>query len=116
MRPEFWKEQFSIRAETPALWALQARRLKQAADILFQTYAADLREMERGVSPLELENLEMVGVASLLYGLCFENILKALILEAEESTVKNGRVAVMEAFTAGSWTGQQSVRGETLNV
>ena len=85
-------DQFVLRAETPAIWALSARRLKWSGDLLFDAYAEDLEAMASGVSPLELRNLEVAGPATLLLGLATENILKAIAMQKDPQSVKNGKI------------------------
>ena len=92
MKSEFWSEQFETKGSIPSIWALQARRLKRAADLLFDAYLSDLRKMEGGCSPIGLANLETVGPATLLYGLAFENLFKAVILNQEGATIEDGRL------------------------
>lgn len=89
---DFLDQQFELGAETPAIWALSARRLKRSGDLLFDAYAADLDAMGRGVSPLDLANLEIVGPATLLLGLATENILKAIAIQKDPQPVKNGKL------------------------
>lgn len=91
MRSEFWGEQFQMTA-APAVWALQGRRLKHAADLVFEAYVRDLGEMQSGCSPLDLNNLESAGPATLLYGLAFENIIKALIVKREGPMIEQGKL------------------------
>jgi hypothetical protein len=91
MKGGFWREQFDLKG-SPSSWALQARRLTRAADLVFEAYRSDLRRMEEGCSPLELENLETVGPATLLYGLAFENLFKAIILTMESGVIEAGRL------------------------
>jgi len=86
MRKEFRAKQFELAAKSPAAWALQARRLKRAADLVFEAYAGDLAEMHGGRSPLDLKNLESAEPATLLYGLAFENVFKTLILALVSAT------------------------------
>ena len=93
MRSEFWGKQFQMAAKSPAAWALQARRLKRAADLVFEAYACDLGEMQGEHSPLDLGNLETPGPATLLYGLAFENVIKALIVKKEGAMIDQGRLA-----------------------
>ena len=81
-----------MRAEIPNVWVLGARRLKRGGDIVFDAYEADLSAMERGSSPLELDNLEIAGVATLLYGLSIENLLKAIIIHKNPNPVENDKL------------------------
>jgi hypothetical protein len=92
MKGEFWSEQFEVKGESPSSWALQARRLTRAADLVFEAYRSDLRRMQEGCSPLDLGNLETVGPATLLYGLAFENLFKAIILTKESAVIEDGRL------------------------
>jgi hypothetical protein len=92
MSDEFLKKQFDLGAESAGAWALSARRLKRGGDLLFDAYAADLDAMGSGVSPLELANLEVVGPATLLFGLAIENILKAIIIDRDPQPVNDGKL------------------------
>ena len=92
MISEFLQEQFNTRAESPAIWALSARRLKHSADLIFDAYEIDLQQMARNASPLEFNNLEVAGAATLLFGLAVENLLKAIIITREPKTVEDGRL------------------------
>lgn len=92
MRDEFWAKQFELAVKSPALWALQARRLKRGAELVFEAHTDDLAEMQGGRSPLDLKNLETAEVASLLYGLAFENIIKALIVKKEGVVIDGGKL------------------------
>lgn len=92
MRSEFWSEQFEAKGRSPSSWALQARHLKRAADLVFEAYHSDLRNMEGGCSPIDLANLETGGPATLLYGLAFENLFKAVILKKEGAVIEDGRL------------------------
>ncbi|MBI4349353.1 MAG: hypothetical protein HY553_21115 [Elusimicrobia bacterium] len=93
MKQEFWDGQFELGAKSAVAWVLQARRLKRAADLVFEAYVNDLREMQNGRSPLELNNLQTVGPATLLYGVAFENMFKALIVKNQGVVVDQGRLA-----------------------
>jgi hypothetical protein len=92
MISEFLQEQFNIRAENPAIWALSARRLKHSGDLIFDAYEIDLQRMTNDVSPLELNNLEVAGAATLLFGLATENLLKAIIIAKGPKTVEDGKL------------------------
>jgi hypothetical protein len=87
MNSNFFEEQYRMGDETPAIWALNARRLKRGGDLIFDAYEIDLKAMERGVSPLELNNLEVAGAATMLFGFAIENLLKAII-KAREPGIK----------------------------
>lgn len=89
MRRQFWQRQFQLKANEPGSWVLEARRLKRAADLVFEKVATDLEKMARGSSPTELENLECTKAASLLYGLSLENLLKGLIIRNEGSRISS---------------------------
>ena len=92
MNPQFWIEQFELKAKSPEAWALQARRLRQAADLLFAAYVRDIRSMQDGSSRLDLTNLEIVGPATMLFGLAFENLFKAAIIKTKSASIQNGRL------------------------
>jgi hypothetical protein len=87
MNESFYKEQFELRALTPSIWVLTARRLKRSADIIFDQCENDLRAMESGISPLELHNLELAGCATMLYGLALENLLKAIVIQVQPTAI-----------------------------
>ena len=87
MRLSFWREQFEWKADAPGSWVLQARRLKRAADTVFNAHSSDLQRLQAGADPLHLEHLESSGPASLLYGLALENLLKALVIESTGSRI-----------------------------
>lgn len=92
MKADFYEEQFTVRALTPTIWVLEARRLKLAADLLFNTYHSDLEKLAEGASPLDLENLELAGPATLLYGFALENALKAIAIQQDGEAIQNGRL------------------------
>ncbi len=92
MNKKFYDEQFQARLRTPGVWALSARRLRRAAEIIFDHYGKDLRDMEAGVSPVELENLEISGCGTLLYGLAVENILKGILLSTSQDAIDHGKL------------------------
>jgi len=48
--------------------------------------------MEDNESLLELNNLEVSGSATLLFGLAIENLLKAIIISKEPKPVENGKL------------------------
>ncbi len=94
MRKNLWDEQFNLKAKNSSAWALEARRLKRAADLVFEAYAADLHKLVNDESPLTLRNLEIAGVATLLYGLAFENLFKARIIEkAPKRVIENDKLS-----------------------
>ncbi len=92
MISDFLQEQFNVKAENPAIWADSARRLKHSADLIFDAYEIDLQKVDNDVSPLELNNLEVAGAATLLFGLAIENLLKAIIITRETKTVEDGKL------------------------
>jgi len=92
MNSEFFKEQFDIGANTPGIWALNARRLKRGGDLIFDAYEIDLQAMGKGASPLELNNLEVAGTATMLFGFAIENLLKAIIIAKEPRTINEGNL------------------------
>lgn len=97
MKQEFFDEQFELRGATPAAWVLNARRLKRSADVVFNAWISDVERMADGVSPLELDDLEVAGCAMLLYGLSLENLVKGILVEVDSSVVMNGEI--------GKWPG-----------
>src|SRR5688500_10952394 len=93
MDDELRDNQFTNKGKLPAICALQARRMKRAADVVFRAYLADLNEMQAERSTLDLENLELAGPGTLLYGLAFENIIKALIVKKKpEAVIADGKL------------------------
>jgi hypothetical protein len=78
--------------DEPGFWILSARRLKRSGDLIFQAYSNDLEAMVNGATPTELENLELAGVASMLFGLAIENLLKAIIISNDKSDQPPDRV------------------------
>ena len=92
MRSGFYHEQFENRALAPVMWALEARRLRLAADLVFDAYRADLEELADGASPLSLENLELAPLATLLYGFALENVLKAVAIRRDGEAIQDGRL------------------------
>lgn len=97
MRKQFFDEQFDLGGKIAAFWALNAQRLKQSGDLVFNAYASDVEKLFKGVSPLELENLEISHCAMLLYGLSIENLVKGVIIESDPSLISNGKL--------GKWPG-----------
>ena len=92
MEQKFYDEQFELRALEPKIWALTARRLKLAADMIFNAYSKDCEKFIQGISPSELPNLELAGSATMLYGLALENIIKAIYIDENPEVVENGRL------------------------
>jgi hypothetical protein len=92
MDESFYTEQFELRALSPTVWVLTARRLKRCADIIFNKYKIDLAALESGASPLDLQNLELSGCATLLQGFAFENLLKAIVIQAQPTVIVGGRL------------------------
>lgn len=74
---------FDAKSTSSASWAIEALRLKRAAEILFAAYSAAGDRMLRDSSSAveESSDLQMIVPASLLYGLALENLLKARIIE-----------------------------------
>jgi hypothetical protein len=60
---------------------------------VFEAHTSDLSELdndERDI--LDLKNLEIAGPATLLYGLAFENIIKAIIVKSEGVVIEQGKI------------------------
>ena len=68
-------------------WLESADRLKHGADSLFAAYLESCK-----LSPedkAETEDRNLAGVATLLYGLAMENILKAVLLKTKTAKIKS---------------------------
>ena len=78
MSEKFWGSAFK-RMNSPSRWRKSADRLKHSADLLFAAYleSCNLPPEEYDWS----EDARIAGVATLLYGLAMENILKAVLLK-----------------------------------
>jgi hypothetical protein len=85
-------DQYEIRKTTPELWVLEARRLKVGGDLLFDAYKKDLDLLEKNGNPLILKNLELSKVASLIFGLAIEDLLKAIILSKTQQLKMNHKL------------------------
>ena len=74
---KFWEQHFK-RMNRPSDWLQSACRLKHGAELLFEAYssAALLADEERAGD----EDFGLAGVATLLYGLAMENMMKAVLL------------------------------------
>lgn len=78
MSDEGWEKYFKA-FNDHSYWRRSAERLKHSADILFSHYQA-----RSGLSPeewAESEDSGIAGIATLLYGLAMENVLKAVLLK-----------------------------------
>lgn len=81
---------FELKATNEAAWGLEARRLKRAADVLFAKFREDAGRLDREeVIATELENLDLLMPASLLYGLALENVFKGIIIQQRKPTVND---------------------------
>ena len=81
----FWEQVFKG-LNNELQWLESADKLKHGADLLFTAYSESC-----GLSPEErsqTEDRKMDGVATLLYGLAMENILKAVLLKEGIAKVK----------------------------
>lgn len=88
----FWKEQFALASQPPAWW-LSARRLMQAAEVLWWVYDADLAKIREGeVEAHKLENLELGLAWMLLTGLALENLVKAVLLKRKPELARPGQM------------------------
>ena len=92
MSRSFYFEQFKLGVLKPAIWVLEARRLRRSADIIFNAYYSDLKKIESGESPLDQFNLELCGCATLLYALALENAIKAVIIQNNPNFIENGKL------------------------
>ncbi|HEY9847251.1 MAG TPA: hypothetical protein V6D03_13770, partial [Candidatus Caenarcaniphilales bacterium] len=68
-------------------WCLNAQRLKQSGDIIFDAWSKDIDRMFEGTSPLKLDSLVVVGCAMLLYGLSLKNLLRGLVTEVNPESL-----------------------------
>lgn len=91
MPKTFYDKQFELGKQALTLWALTARRLRRSADLVFAQHESDLKALFEGTSPLDLDNLELAGCATLLYGLAMENLLKAIFLQVTKKPIINGK-------------------------
>lgn len=81
MRPII-QSNFELKVTSDAAWGLQGRRLKNAGDILFAKFSDDANRLVMGQAvATELNNLELLTTASLLYGLALENMIKGIIVQ-----------------------------------
>jgi len=92
MNEIFYNEVFEATALTASSWALTAHRLKHAGDLLYEAYRQELKQMVSGPSLVSLDNISLVTSATLLIGLAFENILKAIIVQNEPNIIENGKL------------------------
>lgn len=95
MRPpeRFYEEEFEFGGLIPDRWISQARRLRASADLLYGAYLKDLRMFGKVRKVSSLKSLEHVMPATLLYGFALENLLKAILVQNDQSRVRNGRLA-----------------------
>ena len=90
MSQKFWEWAFKV-SNSAYRWTESAERLKHSADLLFGEYFrfCSLSPEEQA----ETEDSKVAGVATLLYGLAMENILKAVLLKERIAKVEtDGRV------------------------
>lgn len=88
----FWSEQYAL-ASQPPLWWLTARRLMQAAEVLWRVHDADLSKLREGqVEAHKLENLQLGLAWMLLTGLALENLVKAVLLKRKPELARPGRM------------------------
>lgn len=88
---KFWEQVFKgLNSELQ--WLESADKLKHGADLLFTAYLESCKLSPEERSQTEDRNLD--GVATLLYGLAMENILKAALLKEGIAEIKSdGRIA-----------------------
>jgi hypothetical protein len=89
-RDKFWEGVFKG-LNDELQWLQSADRLKHGADLLFAAYlkSCELSPEERS----QTEDRNMDGIATLLYGLAMENILKAALLKEKIAKIKpDGRI------------------------
>jgi len=79
MTEDFGEWLFKEHLNKPARWRESAEKLKRGADLLFAAYESFSRLS--GEEQAETEDTRVAGVATLLYGLAMENILKAALLK-----------------------------------
>lgn len=92
MDNKFWDDQFNLGGNEPVSWALEGNRLMHAAKLLFDLYLNDVKSMVNGSPAHKLKNLEICKPATLLFGLAFENILKAHIINKHGSQIADGKL------------------------
>ena len=76
-----WDEHFRESETSPGAWLVSALMLKQSSDLLYEAYLGDLARLQNEQQP-DVQNLGVVGPATTLLGLAFENCLKALIVRS----------------------------------
>jgi hypothetical protein len=83
---KYWEGHFK-KMNQDSDWLQSAYRLKHGADLLFKAYslAAELSDEERPAD----EDIRVAGVATLLYGLAIENMIKAVLLRENIAKVEN---------------------------
>ena len=77
---------------TPLQWLSSAQRLRQAGEVLFNAYLRDLKELPCDGPPEGLNNLDMDGPATLLFGLSLENLVKAIRLRKRLDQQPGGKI------------------------
>ncbi len=88
-----YDEVFEATALTPGIWLQFARRLKYAGDTLYEKYQEHYHEVQRGLdSVVDTLTFSLNITSTLLYGLAFENILKAILIQDDPCRVQNGKL------------------------
>lgn len=77
---------FETKSITPAIWRIEAHRLRRAANILFDAYLVSANRIYKDAPAPEVSDLDMIVPASLLYGASLENLLKARIIDQAKPT------------------------------
>ena len=79
MTDDFGEWLFKEHLNKPGRWRESAERLKRGADLLFGAYESF--SQLSGEEQAEAEDTRVTGVATLLYGLAMENMVKAALLK-----------------------------------
>ena len=90
VQPPRWGAQFERAAQSPMTWVRSARRLKLAAEAIW-----DLHKTELNKTGLNLERTGGLGlgpVCLLLAGLAIEGLAKAVIVQQQRPKIKDGRL------------------------
>lgn len=82
-KPTIFERGYQIRLKSPAAWALSARRLRQAARVLWDLHQKDLKGLIDGQRISTLAHLETAPVALMLEGLAVENLAKGALVRAK---------------------------------
>jgi hypothetical protein len=83
---EKWERTFQA-MNNPYQWLSGADKLKRGADVIFEAYLSAHESSPE--EQAESEDTRLDGVATLLYGLAMENVLKAVLLNEGVAQVDN---------------------------